>query len=223
MLRFLPLVLGFLAIGAVAVYDGLINYRWTPNRAAEAYAQLLADVPAEIGDWRGDDYEVNDEILRVAGAEGHISRAYVNKETNQHVKIWMIVGPFKHIIRHTPDICYPASDMPMQSEGQELFSFDVPGVENEFLTAIFGGRGQLERVFWAWLNPESTDGLAWQGLKLEDRRVRFAGTPALFKLYFTTSTNSEETPPESSAALDFAPEFLPVLTELIRQRGAAAE
>lgn len=217
MLRYAPLVLALAAIGAAAVYEGVLNHRWTPNRAAERCAKMLSQVPEDIGPWKGKSYEVDEEILRVAGAEGYVSRLYVNEETEQSVKVWLIVGPFKHVFRHTPNICYPSQDFKPRVPTSS-YSFDVESVQNQFLTSEFAKQRHGERVFWSWCNPDNLDELVWYGGGKRETRELYAGTQALFKLYFTTTTppgmqNPPE--PEESAANDFAKVFLPMLTDMI--------
>lgn len=229
MLRFVPLALAFVAVVAVAVYDGMLNFRWTPNVEAERCAELLSLVPENIGAWKGQSYETSDEILRVAGAEGHVSRMYVNSETDQRVKIWLIVGPFKHVIRHTPDICYPSSEMyPQEKIGKYSFETPVEGT-NQFITSYFSNQQIAERVFWSWHKPDDSGQVDWFASP-NDRvnRETYAGTSALFKLYFTT-VETPDTTLDENPANDFARIFLPMLNQMILSRenpaaaGAAAQ
>ncbi|MCA9241222.1 MAG: exosortase-associated EpsI family protein, partial [Planctomycetales bacterium] len=218
MLRYLALGLAFVLIVAVAVYDGVLNHRWTANTEAEDYAELIEEhLPAEIGDWKSVKYEVDDTILRVAGAVGYVSRSYKKDSTDEAVKVWLIVGPFKHVIRHTPDICYPSQDFRMMYR-PETYQFDA-GVDGkaQFLTSSFEKRGEMrQRVFWSWHKPSDSGPIDWvASTSPRDNRQMYAGTPALFKLYFTTLQPQEETPPESSPANEFAKVFLPVINELI--------
>lgn len=215
MQRFVVLSLVFIAVLGVAVYDGILNYRWTSNQQAEAYAEMLGRVPKEFGPWKGKDYEVDDDILRVAGAKGYVSRAYVNEETNETIKVWLIVGPFKHIVRHTPDICYKAQDYRMAG-GSGDYQFDVEGVENLFLTNNFSKQNRSEQVFWSWLNPDETGDLKWYASGPHVIRERYAGTPALFKLYFTTICPGPGSDPAESPSNGFAKLFLPMLTKMIQ-------
>ncbi|TWT78498.1 hypothetical protein Pla123a_12900 [Posidoniimonas polymericola] len=229
MLRFVPLALAIAAVVAVAVYDGSLNYRWTPNVQAERCAKLLDLVPENIGPWKGENYETSDEILKVAGAEGHVSRLYINSETDQQVKIWLIVGPFKHVIRHTPDICYPSNEMRAR-EKIVTHSFDVPAEgTNQFNTTYFANSQAAERVFWSWHKPDDSGQVNWWASpNSRENREKYAGTSALFKLYFTT-VETPDTPLEENASNDFAKVFLPMLNEMIlasdnpAAAGAAAE
>lgn len=231
MLRFVPLALAFVAVVAVGVYDGMLNHRWTPNVEAEQCAKLLDLVPESIGPWKGESYETSDEILRTAGAEGYVSRLYKNEETGEQVKIWLIVGPFKHVIRHTPDICYPSNDFSRYEKKIGSYKFDVPEVqgENQFNTAAFRKGGVSERVFWSWHKPDDTGKVTWfASPSMRVNRETYPGTPALFKLYFTTNVDPEA-PLEDNASNEFAEIFLPMLNQMILARdnpaaaGAAAE
>lgn len=230
MLRYFPLVIAVVAVVAVAAYDGVINHRWVPNTEAQEYAALLGEVPKQIGPWKGEDQEVVESNLRVAGAEGYVSRTYEHEETGERVGVWLIVGPYKHVIRHTPDVCYVQSGASPMHAGDRIYTMDVPGAAtstfwtNDFDYKQPGKPAWRKRVFWSWHKPtEESDEVVWSvGKDDNDARRMYAATPALFKLYFTCNQGSEEQPLAESVCNDFAADFLPLVNELIKSKAAPA-
>lgn len=231
MLKYLPLIVVCIALVPLTIWQwSMMDWVWSSNVPAQQCAYLLqTEIPNEIGDWVGVDQPVDEQVRKTAGADGYISRTYVNQETNERVTVWFIVGHFRNVARHTPNICYRNAGF-TQVERANLQPFlvdDLP--DSEFRTAKFRGpgpNGQVvhERVFWAWWKPEpleegqTADDVLIEWTSPEDPRLKYGFCRALYKLYFTSSTNEEEAPGES-VCLDFAQEFLPVVDAELRKSG----
>ena len=230
MLKYLPFIVVGIALVPLTVYQwSLMDWVWGANTPAMQCAYLLqTGIPHTIGDWEGVDRPVDPKVLQVAGADGYIDRVYTNKNTNQQVSIWLIVGHFRQVSRHTPNFCYRAAGFE-QVEKVGLFPFEVKGLPTStFRTAKFkgnvDGRDIFQRVFWAWWKPEPLEGeQAAEGLNIawsapEDPRIDFGYCRALYKLYFTAPTSADEQP-EESVCIEFASEFLPIANQAIRASG----
>src|SRR5690606_27394378 len=101
---------------------------------------------------------VEQKVLDVAGAEGYIQRRYINKNTNQFVDVWFIVGNFRQVSKHTPNACYVYAGYKELEKPRQCKDFDVEPTP-EFLTSKFRrvnerGFDEYQRVFWAWWKPE---------------------------------------------------------------------
>lgn len=230
MLKYLPFVVVGIAMVPLTVYQwSLLDWVWGANTPAMQCAYLLeTQIPYQIGDWVGEDRPVDPKVLEVAGADGYIDRVYTNTKTDQKVSIWLIVGHFRQVSRHTPNFCYKAAGF-KQVEKATLFAFDIPDLPtSKFRTAKFlnqdGSQDYYQRVFWAWWKPNPLEpgqttedvNIAWSSP--EDPRIDFGYCRALYKLYFTSITTPDETPGES-VCLEFASEFLPLVHDRLRESG----
>lgn len=232
MLKYLPfIVVGLVLIPLTYVQWRMMDWVWTSNVPAQQCAYLLqTEIPQEIGDWVGTDNPVDPEVRKTAGADGYISRTYVNKNSpDQRVTVWLIVGHFRNVSRHTPNICYRGAGYE-QVERASVQPFVVEGIpKSKFRTAKFKGatkQGQpvYERVFWAWWKPEPLgDGQTVEDVNIawtspEDPRLEYGFCRALYKLYFTAVSTEEEAPIDS-VCHEFAEVFLPVVHERLRESG----
>jgi hypothetical protein len=215
MMRQVPIILGVLALVGLTVAEARMSGRFEgSDMTEEQFAELLKNVPLEIGDWQGTDQPVGEIERQTAGARGYVSREYKNTITGESVGIWLIVGHAKDIMRHTPDICYPSSGFIMRAPENSLQSFVFDGQEmGEFFTNTFvkedlSGR-QLKRVFWSWHKPSDDGTVEWKAPKIV--RWEFGNARSLFKLYFTSNMRSLQETTDESSAMKFAKEFLPVV------------
>lgn len=230
MLKYLPFVVVSIAIAPLVVWHWqMMDWVWSENIPAKQCAYLLeTEIPMKLGDWVGEDAEVDEKVLEVAGADGYINRAYTNEKTGEQVSVWFIVGHFKDIAQHTPNVCYRVAGFEEVGK-DDLQRIDIEGLPtSRFRTAKFrkqlGSSEHFERVFWAWWKPEALDegqspadvNIAWSSP--EDPRLEFGFCRALYKLYFTTATDADGRADES-VCLKFAEEFLPLVHDRLRTSG----
>lgn len=220
MTRYLPIALGVLVIVGLTIPQIKMSDRFSgSNISAEQGRELLKQVPMDIGDWKGEDLPIDDQVRKTAGAIGAVSRSYRNARTGDDVKLWLIVGHARDISAHTPDICFPSSGMTPKAAENSLHPFVFPGqAEAPFWTNTFikedaiSGR-QLIRVFWAWFNPKPEGGVTWEAPS--NPRWSFGNTRALYKMYFTSVMRDPAETTEQSACVQFAREFMPVVNEVL--------
>jgi hypothetical protein len=222
MSRYLPIVLGVLTIVGLTIPQFIMTDRWADaNVSAEQQAELLDNVPKNIGNWHGEDMPVDETVRETAGAIGAISRVYRNVRTGETVDLWLIVGHGRAISAHTPNICYRASGFEMRAPESSLYPMVFPGQrEAPFLTNTFfkedvTGR-RLVRVFWSWYNTENDEHegkVVWEAPS--NSRWYFGNTRALYKMYFTSEMRDPGETAEESACLRFARDFLPVVNQAL--------
>ena len=234
MQKYLP----FIVVAIVMVYPTYLQWKlmdwvWGDNIPAVQCAYLLhKEIPKEIGDWVGVDSEVSDLIRETAGAEGYISRTYTNSKTGDQVGVWLIVGHFRNVMRHTPNICYIASGY-KEAEGYSKYRFNSKeSPDSEFHTTKYTkeeeGIRYYTRVYWAWWKPTPLE----EGQSVDDVQVTWVASNspqdeighcrALYKLYFSALSDDSETSDES-VCNRFAAEFLPVVSELLPQSNLLIE
>lgn len=245
MLRYLPLIIAAVVAVPLTLYEGGISDRWNPvNTQAIQCAMLLDEIPMEIdgpdGLWVGKDMYVDEKVRKTAGAEGYVSRYYQNQNTNEAVSVWFIVGHFRNIIRHTPNICYraqgakqidedvvryplgPVAATPVDEEAQRMDGFFTTKFGR---SDVLGGWERVERVYWAWWEPkplaagETLDPAQIRWVAPDAPRRAFAYPRALYKLYFTVAT-SPEADANNETVIKFANLFIPIANEAIAKSGA---
>lgn len=225
MSRFLPIILGVAAIlGLTFVQIRMTDRLSGTNVSATQRAELLNLVPKNIGDWHGEDKEVDPTVRKTSGAIGAVSRLYRNVRTGDQVDLWLIVGHARDVSFHTPDVCYPGSGFEARATENSLYPMVVTGLpDTPFWTNTFyrederAGR-RLLRVFWSWYNPESEENqgkVMWEAP--HNARWRFGNTRALYKMYFTSEMRDPMETTEQSACLRFARDFLPEVNKALAE------
>jgi len=224
MTRYLPIALGVLLIVGLTIVQVRMTDRLSgTNITATQRAELLKNVPENIGDWHGTNMEVDEAVRQTAGAEGAVSRKYRNVRTGEEVDLWLIVGHGRSVARHTPDVCYRSSGFAARSVENSLYPMvmedetEVPFFTNTFFREDITGR-RLIRVFWTWYNTENekNDGkVVWEAPS--NARWHFGNTRALYKMYFTSAMRDPMETAEQSPCLEFAREFLPVVNKALAE------
>ena len=224
MFRQIPIILGVIAIVGLTIAEAKLTGRFEGSDMTEQqFADLLKNVPEEIGDWRGENRPVTEEVRKTAGARGYVSRVYTNETTKQQVTVWLIVGHSRDIMRHTPDICYPSSGFKMRApeNSRQTFNFDgQPKAEfytNTFVKEDTATGRSLERVFWSWYKPNSDGKVEWEAPKVV--RWEFGNAPSLYKLYFSSQMKDLKETTDDSPCMKFAEEFLPVVDSALSTTG----
>jgi hypothetical protein len=220
MTRYLPIALGVLLIVGLTIIQVQMTDRLAgSNITAEQRAELLQNIPKNIGDWHGTDKPIDEGVRKVAGAIGAVSREYRNVRTGEVVDLWLIVGHGRSISAHTPDICYRNSGFTARAKESSLYPMvqedetEVPFFTNTFFREDVTGR-RLIRVFWNWYNTEkSTEKVVWEAPG--NARWYFGNTRALYKMYFTSEMRDPSETAEKSPCLQFAREFLPVVEKAL--------
>ncbi len=218
MLRYLPIVLLVPVVVGLTLWEGMISSRWEKdNVRAKECSELIKLIPANVGAWVGTDEEVEEEVLKGAGAVGGaLSRIYENPATGQQVRVWLIVGHIDDISRHTPDVCNPSNGNQQFGDPVKLTMETPDGVSTDFLTTSFGPAADSPyansrwRTFWSWYRPVEGEPVAWQ---VPDGKARwiFPNARAVYKLYLTAGQPSIDEAADANICNQFAQEFMPVV------------
>lgn len=218
----IPALLGGILILSLSFVEGFyMKDRWgKPGAEAAEMGKLFAQVPKEIGDWVGEDLPVDEIVKNTAGAVNYVSRRYHNERTDRDVTLWLIVGHSRDIVRHTPNICYPASGF--REDGLQIkYHFDLNDDETaDFYTSkfikddAFGRR--VERVFWSWNHPDYNK---WEAP--DSARMHYGLSNALYKVYFTSSVLMDEDSADENVAAEFAELMLPAINAALFPNGKA--
>jgi hypothetical protein len=209
-------ILGGVLIIGLSFYEGwFLKDRWGEAGAeAAVMGERFKNVPEKIGDWVGENKPVDDQIRETSGAVNYVSRFYRHEKTGREVRLWLIVGHSRDIVRHTPNICYPNAGFRQESP-QIRHMVPLEGKDPaQFYTAKFIKESALgrvaERVFWAWNSPATNK---WDAP--EKARHHYGLTKALYKVYFTTNVLGDEKTIEDSLAAEFAELMLPEIDKAL--------
>ncbi len=226
MTRYLPIAIGVLVIVGLTIIQVRMTDRLSgANVTAEQRAELLKNIPMNIGDWHGTEVPVEEAVRQTAGAVGAVSRQYRNVRTNEIVDLWLIVGHGRAISAHTPDICYRSSGFAARARENSLYPMvmddgnetSIPFLTNTFFREDVTGR-RLIRVFWTWYNTENDDHqgkVVWEAPS--NARWHFGNTRGLYKMYFTSQMRDTMETSEQSPCLQFAREFIPVVEKALSE------
>jgi hypothetical protein len=226
MVRYLPIILGMLLIVGLTIPQIQLTDRLSgTNVDAVQCAKLLEKVPANLGDWHGEDKFVDKKIRETAGAIGAVSRIYRNSRTGEVVDLWLIVGHARDISAHTPDICYKGSGFDARAPENALYPVPfgdhdekMPFLTNTFIKNDDLTGQQLKRVFWSWYNPENKDNkgqVIWEAST--NARWHFGNTRALYKMYFVSDMRDPQETADKSACIRFARDFLPEVSKALTE------
>lgn len=197
--------LGVLVVALHGLLHGWFSGRWSDTAEIQVSAARLQQLPLRIGDWQGEDLQLDPKRQALAGIQGHVLRRYVHRRLGTSLSLLIVCGRHGPISVHTPDVCYRGAGFEMQTPAVR---HTIPGAgQAEFWRGDFRRHGDTVdqlRIFWAW-----NDGRGWRA---PDRpRFAFGGAPVLFKLYVVQ---------ESSAVggAEFLSTLLPVLDEVLFPR-----
>jgi hypothetical protein len=196
---------------ALIVGAGLVHGKWTNRwgRSPElaALAARLDTVPMDLGDWKGEAFDLPAVERAAAGVEACLARRYINRARGVSLTVLLLGGLPGDIAVHTPDVCYPGAGYALGT----TTSFDTHagpgGPPAGFKTALAtrgGASPSVLRLFWGW---NAAGGWAAP----EDARWRFAAESALCKLYVVRETAGVAVDPEDDPCQEFLAVFLPEL------------
>lgn len=221
MLRlYVPVAVTVVLIGSLTAWESIYSDRFTSSSVTAAeFGKRFANLPMEIGVWEGKDNPVKEETLKTAGAVNHVSRTYTNRETNEKVDVWLVVGHARDICRHTPNVCYPSQGFSMDgAQLKQAIDAEDGAAKGAFHTARFRQESALAhgsplvRVFWAW-NPNTGEDQQW--VAPDNSRLAFGNNTALYKLYFTSGMKDRDESVSDNVAVKFGRLALPVINKTL--------
>ncbi|MFM8494076.1 MAG: exosortase-associated EpsI family protein [Planctomycetia bacterium] len=176
-----PVVLAAVLVAGVTVVQGMFTDRWSGRNVKadlkEAAERLEARFPNRFGSWEyAQELASDPKQLERAGAVGHISKLFTNRETGAKVSAFIVCATPHDASGHTPDRCYPGAGFEIaESEHRQSIPLE-DGRKAETFTGTFRKTGQTLRVFWTY-------GVDGRWLAPQIARIELAGTSAVYKLY----------------------------------------
>ena len=194
-------VIGVAAAGLIAA--AVVEYATSSSGDVRAAAAKLDAVPAAFGDWTSTESPLDEKVLRVAEAAGHVSRSYTGRKSKAQLGVLLLCGPTGPIGAHTPEVCYAGNGYVRNGEKQKMTVVLPDGSTAVYWTVRFEKEPPSTepplRVCWMW----GTDG-DWKAS--DNPRTDFALQTALYKLYVVRY--EPRTPDGAPSAPDPIPEVL---------------
>ncbi len=211
MVRKLAIVVGVVVLVGSGLVHGLWTDRWKSTEDLERAAGRLADLPDDIGSWKGEAVQQDADDLKQSGTLAHYSRAFTDPETGEQVTVLLLVGPARKLVVHRPEHCYRSAGYELMGEPVSI-KITPPGQqEAELLTGLFtrddpGGASQL-RICWSWFGGERWEAPA-------NPRLSFARHSVLYKLYVIRNV-AGSTPLPADPCVRLLGELLPILEQAL--------
>lgn len=209
----LPVLAGVGLVAGVTALQGLWTDRWTGRNVAadlqQAAEKLETKFPAAFGEWQFVQELASDpKQLERAGAVGHISRLFVNKETGAKVSAFIVCATPHDASGHTPDRCYPGAGFEIAEQEHRQSIPLADGRTAETFTGTFRKTGQTLRVFWTY-------GVDGRWIAPQIARIELAGKSAVYKLYAIIDETRLPGGRASLVCADFLAALLPAFDEEI--------
>lgn len=214
MFRLLPGICALVLLLGSGIVHRLWTGAWSASHEPAESAARLENVPMTIGDWEGQNVEIDHKELEIAEIVGHVSRHYVQRGTGKEVMIFLVCGRPGPICVHTPDVCLSGAGYEVVGKTNRFTreaGEDTPAAEfiqAKMSKATRTGAPQRLRIYWAWKAQGSWRAPRWQ-------RFTFGAAPALYKLYLIYYLPEGTDWKEKDPCQDFLTDFLPALEKAL--------
>lgn len=221
-------------VAGVTWLQGHWTERWAKRdtRALEIAADRLErSFPDTCGSWKlMRRLEMNPAELERAGAEGSISREYLNENTKTTVSAFIVCALPHNATGHTPDRCYPGAGFEIE-EPEHGEKIELPdGRIAEVFTGTFTKPNpkQTLRIYWTYGvmkerpadetdpdAPAAPPELVW--LAPPVARTALAGYPAVYKLYAIINQSGMSSDKSIQECRGFLTEALPAFEAALHE------
>lgn len=233
---YIVLFIGALGVLLAAYYEGNSTMRWGAKN--DEHLQSFKDavenaVPTHVGVWEAQASEDqigidNENVRRVAGAEGALARHYRSTYDRPEVHVNITCGFSRSVAAHTPDVCFTGSG---SNQLTDVESFEItytaqvpdPGNAGEsvteertatFKTALFSDAGNhyQQRVFWGWKGVNT----GWIAPAFP--RMKWNSSEPICKMYISIMEDSGSAAggtDTTKTAEEFCKAFLPELDKIL--------
>jgi hypothetical protein len=215
MFRTLPIAAAVGVLVATGVINGLWTDRWGVPADVQAAADRCHELPLKIGDWQGEDSDINERAQALAGIAGYIRRDYTDPSKGT-VSVLLMCGRPGPISLHPPEVCFGGVGYGVVGDKDKYKDAkDASDLPAEFWTARFdkpGPQPDSLRIFYAW-----SDGGEWRAPPTDAARVIFARSKYLYKLYVIHRRPTTDKTLKDDLTDDPAAKFLDVLLPELRK------
>jgi len=215
MIRYLAIAAGL----GILLVTGYLHGRWTgrwhfAGDVTDAVARLDA-VPQVIGDWEGEDGELDVHQREASGADGFLVRTYTNNVGNRFTVV-IVCGRPGPVSVHSPEVCYSGTGSIVSPAEDRTIEFPEPSTNADFKVIRVESSEQRvfptrTEVYWSW-NAHGQ----WE--TPPSPRMKFARYPYLYKLYVIRNVERGEEN-EDNPGPAFLKVLLPELEKALFPKG----
>ena len=213
----LNLILSLVVAAGLIVGAWLFQDRWLMRSSAAAADRLWAlgetmshAMPDSFGEWEGQESDELAQAVVPVGVTGHTCYAYKHKWTNRSVLVYVVWGPSRVIVGHTPADWYPKCGFRLDA-GPSPLTVVLDESRAELSTAVFvkeeSTAARRLRVSWT----TSDDG-PWVSSCLS--LTTLGGSRPVIKVYLVSDAPTAEGD-EADSTIEFARGFLSALTHAL--------
>lgn len=139
-------------LAAVALFiAGGMSYRASATRlngvgdSVPLPRGTLASIPLQIGEWRGEDVALDEEIITRTDTDDHVNRIYTRRGGHEGVAVFVAYGVrMRDLMPHRPEVCYPGAgwvaDGTQQASPPDTRGVEIPCQIHHFRRGGFDGR-----------------------------------------------------------------------------------
>jgi hypothetical protein len=130
--------------------------------------QAIEALPLMVGDWEGERHPLEAAARDLLKPNAEASLLYRNKKTNAEAYYAVVqVQDGRHMIGHSPPICYPSNGWTITSQTARIWrvgEFEIPGTEYRIERPTTQGRTQAWTVQNFYIFPDGSFGASGQAL-----------------------------------------------------------
>lgn len=178
----------------------------------------LAEIPLELGPWKGKEDKLDEYIARKTGSTDYITRRYVNDQTGATLEVLMLYGPAAEMGYHHPMACYPNAGYALVGGGDlRPIPFQVDGQDRSvgFRNLVFqrgeGGTAERQQVYYVWKYSDT------YALDLGQPSA-FGRLPGMFKIQVARGLARTESPDGRANAGNPCEDFLARLMPIFESK-----
>jgi hypothetical protein len=216
MSRLVPILASVVIVLAYGLAEGYWTDRWALSVELEQAPSRLAAIPRDVGEWQGEDQELDPRQARQAELRGSLMRRYSNRRTAEVLNVLLVCGRPGPIAVHSPEVCLGGSGFQLKGKParREIAATGLPG-NDTFWVGNFHKPGaaivESFEMYWSWNTADH-----WNAV--EKPRLFFAPKRVLYKLYVSRALSrsnrsgaekEEAAAPEPGPVEEFLRVFLP--------------
>lgn len=211
-------------LAAVALFiAGGMSYRASATRlngvgdSVPLPRGTLASIPLEVGEWRGEDVPLDEEIVTRTDTDDHINRVYLRHGGQEGVAVFVAYGVrMRDLMPHRPEVCYPGAgwvpDGTLHANPTDKRGADLPCQIHHFRRGGFDGRSVTVLNYYIVDGQRHADVAVLRALGAKGPSgARYVARVQVTSLKEFTRSAAEE------LVRGFAEEFAPVVEENIER------